>query len=219
MRGSSITLPLVVVLSCAYQPPKFAVTHTEQRGRIDGNGLRFVIMPDRGATVAEVAVRYDVGSSDDPVGKAGLAHLVEHLMFQIRPDAPTAKPLRYYIERLATKWNAYTTYDETHYYTVAAPRQLETVLQLEAIRLHDGCTSISEDEFAREREVVRNEIRQRTGTPEGQIEPLLLASLVQRISRPESLATTRGASRICRLSCKDIICAVCDASAYSSPCA
>jgi zinc protease len=45
-------------------------------------------MPDTTTQMVEVDVRYDVGSREDPPGKAGLAHLVEHLMFQQRPDGP-----------------------------------------------------------------------------------------------------------------------------------
>ncbi|HEY3802968.1 MAG TPA: insulinase family protein [Kofleriaceae bacterium] len=175
-RASAVGL-LALVWACAsYQPPRFAITHYEQRGSLDANGLRFVVMPDPGALQLEVAVRYDVGASDDPDGKAGLAHLVEHLRFQIHPHGDP-HTVQYYLERVATGWNAYTNLDETHYYAITSPGQLEPVLQLEAIRLHDGCASISEEEFEREREVVRNEIRQRTGTPEGQVERILAQSL------------------------------------------
>ena len=163
--------------SCAsYQPPRFAILHIEQRGSLNGNGLRFVVMPDPGAMQLEVAMRYDVGSSDDPDGKAGLAHLVEHLMFDIKPQGDTHS-VDHYIGRIATLRNAYTKYEDTHYYTIIQPGDLDTMLQLEAIRLHDGCHSIDEAEFEREREVVRNEIRQRSGTPEGQLDRILASSL------------------------------------------
>jgi zinc protease len=175
--GRASVVALTLAWACAsYVPPRFAITHYEQRGKLDANGLRFVVMPDPGALQLEVAVRYDVGASDDPDGKAGLAHLVEHLMFDVHPQGDSHS-VQYYLQRVATGWNAYTNLDETHYYTITRPSQLEPVLQLEAIRLHDGCKSISEDQFEREREVVRNEIRQRTGTPEGQIERILASTL------------------------------------------
>jgi len=150
--------------------------HIEQRGSLNSNGLRFVVMPDPGAMQLEVAMRYDVGSSDDPDGKAGLAHLVEHLMFDIKPQGDTHS-VQHYLSRIATLWNAYTAYEKTHYYAIVQPRDLEAMLQLEAIRLHDGCHSIEEGDFEREREVVRNEIRQRSGTPEGQIDRILTSTL------------------------------------------
>jgi zinc protease len=51
-----------------------------------------------------------------------------------------------------------------------APKEdMRTLLQLEALRLETGCKLIPEEQFEREREVVRNEIRQRMGTPDGQM--------------------------------------------------
>src|SRR6185312_8063809 len=164
-----------LVLACTYRPPSFKVSHAEKRGRLDHNGMRFVIMPDPGARLAEVAMRYDVGAEDDPDGKAGLAHLVEHLMFILRPPGEASNPVVWYLDQLSTRWNAYTTYESTHYMALASEARLDALLQIESLRLRDGCKSISQAEFERERDVVRNEIRQRSGTPEGQIERLLAA--------------------------------------------
>ena len=136
---------------------------------IETNGLRFVIMPDTTTKLAEVDIRYDVGSREDPQGKAGLAHLVEHLMFQPRPDGPTTPPLFQTIIDLATDFNAYTNWDTTHYSNDVAVRATSTRCSrsrrcacttrriCQPIRLLDG----AEGEFEREREVVRNEIRAR----------------------------------------------------------
>src|SRR4051794_21983990 len=46
------------------------------------NGLRVVIDDDPMAPLVAVAVGYKVGSRDDPIGKTGLAHALEHLMFR-----------------------------------------------------------------------------------------------------------------------------------------
>jgi zinc protease len=170
---------VAVAVACGDAVPKFAIKHAEQRGQLDHNGLRFVILPDPSASLVEVAVRYDVGARDDPPGKAGLAHLVEHLRFDLHPGGGP-KTVTYYLDRLSTRWNAYTSYDVTHYMALGSSRQLESLIQLEASRLADRCQTISEQEFLREREVVRNEIRQRGGTPEGQIEPLLVSTLYPR---------------------------------------
>src|SRR5262245_34410525 len=166
-------LTLVWVFACMPEPPRFAFHHTERRGRF-ANGMRFVLMPDPTTQLVEVDVRYDVGSSEDPPGKAGLAHLVEHLMFQQRPDGPASPPLMQSIGELSLAFNAYTTWDKTHYMTGARADAIDALLKIEAIRLFYGCQTISPSEFDREREVVRNELRERAGTPEGQIPKLLL---------------------------------------------
>src|SRR5688572_27454190 len=46
------------------------------------NGLRVEVRVDPATPFAEVGLIYRTGSKDDPIGRAGLAHLVEHLMFQ-----------------------------------------------------------------------------------------------------------------------------------------
>ncbi len=166
----------VVVLSalsaCNPETPKFALTSTERRGVLEVNNLRFVIMPDTTTKLAEVDIRYDVGAREDPQGKAGLAHLVEHLMFQTRPDGNNTPPLFQTIIDLATDFNAYTNWDTTHYRMTSPSDNLDAMLKVEALRMYYaadlpeqngipafGCSTVPQPEFEREREVVRNEIR------------------------------------------------------------
>lgn len=159
-------------LSCTPEAPRFAVQSTEKRGVIEANGLRFVIMPDTTTQLAEVDVHYDVGSREDPIGKAGLAHLVEHLMFQTRPDGPKTAPIFQTIIDLAVGFNAFTETDATHYFMTVRAENLEAALKIEAMRMFYaadvpgtpdlaafGCSTVPEGEFERERDVVRNEIR------------------------------------------------------------
>jgi zinc protease len=113
-------------------------------------------------------VRYEVGSKEDPPGRAGLAHLVEHLMFQQQagPDQPSVAAV---LQESTLSHNAFTSWDSTHYQAKGRPEALETLLGLEAARLAGGCDGFSQAVFLREREVVRNEIRQRLGTSDGQV--------------------------------------------------
>ncbi|HEY4240914.1 MAG TPA: insulinase family protein [Kofleriaceae bacterium] len=167
----------MLAAACGPDTPKFAFREAEQRGKLDANGLRFVIMPDPTTQLVEVDVRYDVGSREDPPGKAGLAHLVEHMMFQQRPDGPTSPPLMESLGQLTTYFNAYTNWDTTHYQTAARAENLDALLKIEAMRMYFGCETVQQTQFEREREVVRNEIRMRDGSPEGQIEQLLLSAI------------------------------------------
>lgn len=173
----ALALAIAAVGSCTPQDPKYAITYAEKRGVLNANGLRFVIVPDKSTQLVEVDVRYEVGSKEDPPGKAGLAHLAEHLMFQLKPDGEGSPPLMHFVNQLSTFFNAYTSWDTTHYMTTARAEQLDELLKIEAMRLYYGCKTISEDEFLREREVVRNEIRQRGGTAEGLIPQLVLSSV------------------------------------------
>jgi zinc protease len=167
--------------ACNPAIPKFQFKHAERRGRLASNGLKFVVMEDSSTQLVEVDIRYNVGSREDPEGKAGLAHLVEHMMFQIKPPVEGSDiappPLMAQISAKTTYFNAYTNWDTTHYQNAAMAERTEELLKTEAQRLYYKCQTVSEDEFLREREVVRNEIRQRGGDAKGQI-PQLIASSV-----------------------------------------
>src|SRR5262249_17437922 len=65
----------------------------------------------------------------------------------------------------------------THYYNLAAAADLEKLAWAEARRLADTC-AIDEATFQREREVVRNELRQRTATPDGELLRVVHASVI-----------------------------------------
>ncbi|MBP8809643.1 MAG: insulinase family protein [Kofleriaceae bacterium] len=174
---SAVVLAAAASTACNPEVPKTSFVYGEKRGVITSNGLRFVIMPDKTTSLVQVDVRYEVGSREDPPGKAGLAHLVEHMMFQQKPDGPDTQPLMHSIGQLTNFFNAYTNWDTTHYMLQGRAERLDDLLKIESMRMYFRCQTISEDEFLREREVVRNEIRQRGGTPEGRIPDLVLAEV------------------------------------------
>jgi len=186
------------LLSCSPESPRFAITSAERRGVLESNGLRFVIMPDSTTQLAEVDVHYDVGSREDPQGKAGLAHLVEHLMFQTRPDGPNTSPIFQTIIDLAVSFNAFTELDATHYFNTVRADNMDAALKIEAMRMFYaadvpgtkelpafGCSTVPESEFERERDVVRNEIRGGSKPEE------YVAQLVQAAMYPPGHAYSR----------------------------
>jgi zinc protease len=124
------------------------------------NGLRYALVPDPRSNVVTIDVRYTVGAADDPSGKGGLAHLVEHLTYA--HNAGDGGPsLSQRLDQLALSYNAYTNWDETHYTATALPDNLDGVLRVEAERMAPSCERISKDVFERERGVVLNEARER----------------------------------------------------------
>src|SRR5690606_28577933 len=60
-------------------------------------------------------------------------------------------------------YNADTTTDTTTYEARALPAALDDLVRIEAERLTIGCAGIPRELFEREREVVRNELRERAG--------------------------------------------------------
>ncbi len=179
MRWLSLVSAVLAVsagLSCTPKIPKYTLHYTEQRARLP-NGLRIVILPDKSTPMVHVATRYEVGANEDPPGKHGLAHLVEHMMFQHRflgPDGPNTFDI---IRQITTFFNANTGNDRTHYMLEGRAEQLDEFLRIEAARMGAGCKTIPPEQFEREREVVRNEIHGYIGKPEGRIPQLILKAV------------------------------------------
>jgi len=46
------------------------------------NGMKFLVVERHEAPTISCVILYDVGSADEPFGKTGMAHLLEHLMFK-----------------------------------------------------------------------------------------------------------------------------------------
>ena len=149
-----------VVASCRGQPParpRELSLHTDIRSYTLKNGLQVVLMREPGAQV-EIAMRYRVGAVDDPPGKAGMAHLVEHLMFAQRPGPLSLAGM---LDQTALAWTASTGLDATDFLTRAPVDRLGDVLLAEALRLALRCATIDDEAFERERAIALDEQRQR----------------------------------------------------------
>ncbi len=131
------------------------------------SGMRLVVYEMPYVDRFMFAASYRAGGVDDPRGREGLAHLVEHLTFRAEPQPGGARIW----DRLVAsglRFNAFTSMDETVYWEVGKPADLPAVLALEAARMRGPLTGVSDDEFAVERDVVLSEYRERFETdPEG----------------------------------------------------
>ena len=92
------------------------------------------MIPDHRVPVVTQMVWYRVGSADEPPGKSGIAHFLEHLMFKGTEKNPGGK----FSQVLATiggQENAFTTSDYTGYYQRVAREYLPLVMEFEADRM------------------------------------------------------------------------------------
>lgn len=122
------------------------------------NGLQVLLVENHDAPVVSVEVWYHVGSKDELPGKTGFAHLFEHLMYQgTRNLGP--EEFSDYIIRYGGLDNAYTTEDMTVFWETVPSSVLPVALWLEADRMRG--LQITEKAFKNEREVVKEERRER----------------------------------------------------------
>ena len=124
------------------------------------SGMRIVLEVDHSRPVAGIATVVDCGSVQDPAGKEGLAHLVEHLTFRAKHNGKLQMSNSLELAG-AGRWNGFTTHDLTTYVEVGPREALPALLALEGARLSEPLAGIDEDVFEAEREVVRNELNQR----------------------------------------------------------
>jgi predicted Zn-dependent peptidase len=129
------------------------------RHRLD-NGLRIVLAPDRTVPVAAVNLWYGVGSRNEAAGKTGFAHLFEHMMFQGSSHVPKNRHFEL-IERAGGTLNATTWFDRTNYFETVPSHELDLALWLEADRMGWMLPAMDQEKLDNQRDVVKNEKRQR----------------------------------------------------------
>ncbi|HMO80208.1 MAG TPA: pitrilysin family protein [Pyrinomonadaceae bacterium] len=129
----------------------------EIKERTLANGLRVITHRDASSPTVAVRVLYDVGGKNDPPGRSGFAHMFEHMMFKSTKNMPNEKMDRL-TEDVGGYNNASTWPDFTNYYQVVPSNYLESILWAESDRMVD--LNVDEENFASERDVVKEEYRQ-----------------------------------------------------------
>ncbi len=117
-----------------------------------------MVIPDRRTPVVTHMLWYRVGAADEPRGKSGIAHFLEHLMFKGTAKNPAGR----FSQRLAAiggQENAFTSYDYTGYFQRASREHLGTLMEFEADRM-TGLV-LTDDVIVAERNVILEERNQR----------------------------------------------------------
>ncbi|MFC0503053.1 M16 family metallopeptidase [Micromonospora costi] len=127
--------------------------------RLD-NGLRVVVSEDRTAPAVAVNLWYDVGSRHEPQGQTGFAHLFEHLMFEGSVNVAKTEHMKL-IQGSGGSLNATTNPDRTNYFETVPAEHLELAFWLEADRMGGLVPALTQETLDNQRDVVKNERRQR----------------------------------------------------------
>jgi zinc protease len=128
------------------------------------NGLHVILHQDNTAPVVITSVMYDVGGKDGDRSRTGFAHFFEHLLFEGTENIERGEFMKI-IPANGGQFNANTSQDRTYYYEIFPSNKLELGLWLESERmLHPVIDQIGVDT---QNEVVKEEKRQRSGSPYG----------------------------------------------------
>jgi zinc protease len=124
-----------------------------------------VVIPDRRAPVVTHMVWYRNGSADDPIGKSGIAHFLEHLMFK-GTAAHAQGEFSNVVAELGGQENAFTSYDYTAYFQRVPRAHLALMMEFEADRMTG--LLLADEQVTPERDVVLEERRMRTDSDPSQ---------------------------------------------------
>jgi len=129
------------------------------------NGLRVILKVDRSLPQVALRIRYHAGAWVDPPGRAGLAHLCEHLMFRAPYHLEWLTPSAAYGEIGAIGVNAETHFTAARYSAIVPRDDLETALWLESDRMGFAVHGLTGSAFESERAIVAEERKQASSTP------------------------------------------------------
>ncbi len=165
-----MTIALSPVASAQTTSPATLAFH----GKLE-NGLEVVVVPDRRAPVVTHMVWYRVGGADEPPGKSGIAHFLEHLMFKGTSKIPSGEFSKI-VARLGGQDNAFTAQDITSYFQRVAKEKLPQVMEMESDRMAN--LRLDEKEVLTERKVIREERRSRVDNdPSSLLQEQMMAAL------------------------------------------
>lgn len=151
-------LGILLLAVVSFQQPAGAAIFNPKTHTL-ANGLQVVVIEDHRAPVVSHMVWYKVGAADEPKGKSGIAHFLEHLMFKGTPKIPSGQFSKI-VARNGGRDNAFTSQDYTGYFQNVARDKLDLVMGMEADRMTN--LVLTAEDVKTERKVILEERRSRT---------------------------------------------------------
>ena len=136
--------------------PKDAAPAVNVRREVLANGLTVLVQEVHTAPLASVWCWYRVGSGDEPPGRTGISHWVEHMNFRGTEEIPRDR-IKGIVEKFGGMWNGYTWVDQTTYLETASSAALDQMLFIESQRM--SASLFDSDECEAERTVVISELQ------------------------------------------------------------
>ena len=158
---SAVTIILAACSETVIAPPEApALDINFEKFTLD-NGLDVIFHVDRSDPVVAIDIAAHVGSGREVTGRTGFAHLFEHLLFLDSENLGYGG-----LDEMNTRiggegTNGFTTNDMTQYFQAVPKDGLEKIIWAEADKLGWFINTVSQDVVDNEKQVVKNEKRQR----------------------------------------------------------
>ncbi len=176
-----------------------SAVHDVQTHRFD-NGLTLHVASGHAAPVAAVQAWVGVGSADEAAHEAGVAHVVEHMLFKGSAGYARGELVRV-IEQGGGEINAWTAFDHTVYHAVLGAGHLDAAIHALGDALIEP--RVDPDELAREREVILEEIRQGSDDPARSVAQSLFATAF--VAHPYRRPVIGTAGSVARLGERELV--------------
>lgn len=119
---------LLAGLAQALEPVKPEIDERDYRHLTLDNGLQVLLISDPNADKSAAALDVHIGHNQNPLGREGLAHFLEHMLFLGTEKYPEPDAYQNFISRHGGRHNAYTAPEHTNYYFDIDPDALEPAL-------------------------------------------------------------------------------------------
>ncbi len=126
------------------------------------NGMTVLLKEMHNAPLISWWVLYRIGSRNEPTGRTGVSHWVEHMMFKGTDQFPVGY-LDKAIDREGGIWNAQTSFDYTAYFETLPADRIDLGLRAEADRMANA--RFDPEEVESERTVIISERQGNENSP------------------------------------------------------
>jgi zinc protease len=193
LRPHAYDLAAVALVALGASVAAIAAVHDVHTHRFD-NGLTLHVASGHPAPVAAVQAWVGVGSADEAAHEAGVAHVVEHMLFKGSAGYGLGELVRA-IERGGGEINAWTAFDHTVYHAVLGRDHVDAAIHALGDALIEPL--VDPGELARERQVILEEIRQGGDDPARSVAQSLFATaFVAHPYRRPVIGTAASVARI-----------------------
>lgn len=141
------------------------------------NGLRVYLIQDSEISESAAAMKVGIGANQDPINIPGLAHLLEHMLFNGTKKYPKESEFQDFISKNNGSTNAYTTGDHTCYYYTVSPKKI-----LESLEMFGDFFAnplLDENSIDREKEAVNSE-HEKNILDDGRIKHYLMKTMCNK---------------------------------------